>query len=93
MNVVLTFHVSLSFEDNEGITPTTAIFVTNNSYTLDRPKTLKFAPEIALGRIFWLESCLSEQSRRRERDMTNQTSDEQGLVRISHGFRVFRRFV
>ena len=55
MNVVLTFHVSLSLENDEGVTPTTSILVTNNSYTLDRPKTLKFAPEIALSRVFWLE--------------------------------------
>ena len=54
-NITLTFHVSLSFENNEGITPTTTILVTNNSHTFDRPETLKFTPEIALGRGFWLE--------------------------------------
>ena len=55
MNVVLTFHVSLSFENDEGITPTATILVTNDPYTLDRPKALKFTPEVALGRGFWLE--------------------------------------
>jgi hypothetical protein len=58
MNVILTFHVSLSFENDEGVTPTTTILVTNNSYTLDRPEALKFTPEIALGRVFWLEQCV-----------------------------------
>jgi hypothetical protein len=33
------------------------------------------------------------ESRRRGRDMANQTSDEQGLVRVSHSFRVVRRLV
>ena len=56
LSVIFTFHVSLSFKNDEGITPTAAVFVTNNSYTLDRPKTLKFTPEIALCRVFWLET-------------------------------------
>ena len=55
INVIFTFHVSLSFEDDEGVTPAATIPVTNNSYTFDRPETLEFTPEIALGRVFRLE--------------------------------------
>ena len=51
-----TFHISFSLENDEGVTPATTILVTNNSYTFDRPKTFEFAPEIALGRGFWLEN-------------------------------------
>jgi len=54
MNIVSTFHISLPFKNDEGITPTATILVTNNSYTFDRPETFEFTSEIALGRVFWL---------------------------------------
>jgi hypothetical protein len=50
-----TFHISLSFEHDEGVTPTTRVFVTNDSYALDGPKTFELPSEITLCRGFWLE--------------------------------------
>jgi hypothetical protein len=63
----LTFHVSLSFENDEGIASAATILVTDDSYTLDRSKTLKFTPEIAVGRVFWLEQYVCKDRIQKER--------------------------
>ena len=52
-----TFHISLSLENDEGITSAATVLVTNNSYALDRPETFKFTSEIAVGRVFRLKQC------------------------------------
>lgn len=92
INVVITFHIPLPFENDEGVTPAAAVLVTNDSYTLNGPKTFEFTSEITVCRVFWLEDACQKRSLSRK-DATNQTGDEQGLVRVSHGFRVLRGLV
>ena len=62
-----TFHISLSFENDEGITSTATILVTNNPYALDRPKTFEFTSEITLSRVFWLEQYVCKNRIQKER--------------------------
>ena len=55
IDTMSTFHVSLPFENDEGVAPAASILITNDPYTFNRPETFEFTPEIVLSRIFWLE--------------------------------------
>ena len=87
-----TFHVALSFENDESVASTTSLLVTDYSHPFNAAETFEFPAQIVFCGAFMLVDreyfCKAD-----EIPKTYQTRYEECLVGITHGFGIICWFI